>query len=202
MSRKRQQQQSEEVRQRILTIARRILSEEGAEALSLRKITDEMEYSAGIIYHYFESKDDILICLLREGYQGILESVRPPDPSMPPDEAIRTAFMGYLRNGLAHPAEYKAMMLSSMPQVLEFTSVLGEGDCEKRLAFKGLLGSLEAGVKSGMFAPCDMQITAQALWSAMFGLLIRLIIEQSVSPEHINKIAERQIELLLKGLMP
>jgi len=56
MSRKRQQQHSEEVRNRILDIARRIVTDEGVEALSVRRITKEMDYSAGIVYHYFESK--------------------------------------------------------------------------------------------------------------------------------------------------
>jgi len=49
MSRKRQQQQAEEIRSRILEIARRIISEEGLEALSIRRITNEMGYSSGSI---------------------------------------------------------------------------------------------------------------------------------------------------------
>lgn len=200
MSRKRQQQQSEEVRGRILAIAKRILSEEGEGALSIRRITNEMDYSAGIVYHYFDSKEDILACILKEGYMRILASVQPTDASMPPDEAIRAAFMGYIDSGLRHAAEYRALMFSSSAQILDFTSVLEEGVCERRPAFNGLIAALKTGIASGLFAPCDVNLTAQSLWSAMFGLLARLIIERNVSPEQQSKLKERQIDILLKGL--
>lgn len=200
MSRKRQQEQSEEVKNQILEISKRILTEEGAEALTIRRITKEMDYSAGIVYHYFKNKEDILLCILKEEYQKILSSVQPPDPSMAPDEAIRAGFTGYIKNGLKHPAIYRAIMLSSLPSILSFTSVLDEGVYAKRPAFKMLIFALEAGISSGIFAPCDINLTAQSLWSAVFGLLSRLIIEQNVPPEQQIRLIDRQIDILLKGL--
>lgn len=200
MSRARQKNQSEEVRKHILEIAKRIISENGVDALSIRRITKEMDYSAGIVYHYFKNKDEIVECILRETYQKILDSVKPPDTSLPPDETIRMAFTGYIRNGLASPMEYRAIMFNSAPRILDATAVLEEGICEMRPAFKGLIAALEKGVATGLFAPCDINLTAQALWSAMFGLLSRLIIEGNVSPEQQSRLIERQINILLKGL--
>lgn len=200
MSRRRQQQQSEEVRTRILDIAQRIIAEEGAEALSIRRITKEMDYSAGIVYHYFENKEQILLCVLREGYKKILGSVKPLNNNLSPDEAIRASFIGYIESALKQQAVYKSIMLSSSPQILEFTSVLGEGICKRRPALMGLVTALETGISAGLFAPCDTQLTAQALWSAAFGLLIRLIIEQDVSPEHQTKLIKHEIDILLKGI--
>lgn len=200
MSRARQQRQSEEVRGQILEIARRVISEDGVEALSIRRITREMDYSAGIVYHYFKDKEEIILCILKEGYQKILAAVKAPDPSLPPDEAIRAAFTGYIDNALASPAEYKAVMFSSMPQILDFTSVLEKGASGRRPALEGLTTALEKGVTEGIFAPCDAELTAQSLWSAVFGLLARLIVEQNVSSEQRGRLIERQLNLLLKGL--
>jgi len=202
MSRKRQQQQAEEIRGRILEIARRIISEEGLEALSIRRITNEMGYSSGSIYHYFKSKDDILLCILNEGYQRIIKAVEPIDPNLPPDEIIRSSMKEYISNCLKWASLYKAMMFSSSPQVLEITAVLEEGICEKRPALRGLIQTLETGISEGIIKPCDVELTAQALWSSMFGLLSRLIIEQNISPEHMDKLINRQIDILLKGLRP
>jgi len=202
MSRKRQQQQAEEIRSRILEIARRIISEEGLEALSIRRITNEMGYSSGSIYHYFKSKDDILLCILNEGYQRIIKAVESVDPNLPPDEIIRSSMKGYISNCLRWSSLYKAMMFSSSPQVLEITAVLEAGICEKRPALGGLIQALEAGISEGIIKPCDVELTAQVLWSSMFGLLSRLIIEQNISPEHMDKLMNRQIDILLKGLRP
>jgi len=202
MSRKRQQQQSKEVRSRILEIAQRIISEEGLDALSIRRITNEMEYSSGSVYHYFESKDDIILSIIKKSYQSINKAVKPIDTHLPPDEIIRTSFKAYIYHCLSWASLYKNMMFSSSPQVLEITAVLEEGLLEKRPAFEGLIQSLETGISTGLFEPCDVQLTAQALWSAMFGLLSKLIIEQNVSQEHMDRLINRQIDILLKGLRP
>ena len=200
MSRARQEKHSEEVRNRILDISRRIISEEGVAALSIRRVTKEMDYSVGIIYHYFESKEEILSCVLREGYKRILNSIPPTGSDLAPDEAISAAIKGYIEAAMSWPFEYKAVMLDSSPQVLEVTSVLG--GLENRPALAALVSTLEAGISDGLFAPCDTTLTAQAIWGAMFGLLIRLIIEGAVPPEQQSLLIDRQTEIILKGLRP
>lgn len=200
MSKTRQQRQSEQVRGQILEIARRVISEDGVEALSIRRITKEMDYSAGIIYHYFKDKEEIIMCILKEEYLKILAAIKPPDPSLPPDEAIRAAFTGYIRSALTAPAEYKAIMFSSTPQILNFTSVLEKGASEKRPALMQLVTTLKKGIAEGIFAPCDAELTAQSLWSAMFGLLARLIVERDVTTGQQSRLIDQQINILLKGL--
>lgn len=200
MARTRQQQQSEEVRNRIVDIARRIISQEGVEALSIRRITKEMGYSAGSVYHYFESKEQIVLCVLREGYKRILAALKPLESDMPPEEALCTSFIGYIEGMLAWSLEYKALMLSSSPEVLDFTSVLGEGISEKRPALKMMAATLERGIAQGVFAPCDAGLTAQVIWSAAYGLLTRLTVEKDVSADQQTKLMRRQIDIILKGL--
>lgn len=200
MSRTRQQKQSEEVRKRILDIARRIISEQGTEALSVRGIAKEMDYSVGIIYHYFESKEQIVMCVLQESYKKILTAVKPQDNSVPADEMIRTSLIKYIEGAMEWQSEYKAVMLCSSPQILDFTSVLGEGICEKRPALMMLVSALETGISAELFSPCDTQLTAQAIWSAVFGLTIRLMIECDVSEKQRTKLIERQVNMILKGL--
>lgn len=200
MSREKQKQLSEEVRNTILRIARRIVVEEGVDALSIRRITKEMGYSAGIVYHYFENKDQLLSCILQERYACICKAVKPPDNHLPPDEMIRAGFMGYVESAFTMAVEYRAVMFSSSPQVLAFTSVLGEGISQARPALKQLIHSLELGMSQGLFAPCDAELTAQALWSAVFGLTTRLMIEENVPERQRIKLLERQIDIILKGL--
>jgi AcrR family transcriptional regulator len=200
MSRARQEKQSEEVRGRILDIARRIIAEEGVGALSIRRITKEMDYSAGIVYHYFESKDDILAWVLRENYQMIMNAIKPKSQNMPPDDEIRTSIISYIETALQWHNEYCAVMLDSSPQVLAFTSMLG--DNETRPALAAMVVALEKGVEDGMFSPCDTQITARAIWSAIFGLLIRLIVEGDVPKEQRAALIECQTKILINGLKP
>lgn len=58
----------EETRCNILSASLDIVKEEGWSALSMRKIADKIDYTAPIIYEYFNNKDAILQELTRMGF--------------------------------------------------------------------------------------------------------------------------------------
>ncbi|HNE51151.1 MAG TPA: TetR/AcrR family transcriptional regulator [Chitinophagales bacterium] len=66
-------QKKEELRKHILTAAQNIASDNGWQNVTIRKICDEIGYTAPIVYHYFESKEMILQELRREGFVQIFE---------------------------------------------------------------------------------------------------------------------------------
>jgi len=200
MSRSRQQKHSEEIKNSIIEIARKIIAEEGPDAVSIRRITKEMDYSPGIVYHYFDSKEDIILHVLKENYQRILSSIKPPRQNCTPEETIRSAVTNYIDNALSFPLEYRSIMLSSSPDILNFTSVLEKGISEKRPAFMQLVACIKRGIAEGVFVPDDAELTAQAIWSAMFGLLIRIIIEGNITPDHQKMLISHQIEIILRGI--
>lgn len=67
-SKERIQRLKEETRTSILEAAYKIVKEEGWQALSMRKIADEIEYTAPIIYEYFSNKEAILAELNKKGF--------------------------------------------------------------------------------------------------------------------------------------
>ena len=71
----RRQRERQQLRGGILSAAREIASEEGWRALTIRKIAGIIEYSPPVIYEYFDSKDEILLELVRMGYAEQLEAV-------------------------------------------------------------------------------------------------------------------------------
>ncbi|MBD0354009.1 MAG: helix-turn-helix transcriptional regulator, partial [Rubrobacteraceae bacterium] len=64
----RRERQRRELRSSILSAAREIASEEGWGAVTIRKIAGRIEYSPPMLYGYFDSKEDILLELVRMGY--------------------------------------------------------------------------------------------------------------------------------------
>ncbi len=61
----------DELRKDILCSAMAMLKNKGRQSLSLRKIADDIEYTAPIIYSYFENKEAILIALSKFGYEQL-----------------------------------------------------------------------------------------------------------------------------------
>ena len=64
----RRQKEKEEIKQSILDAARKIAAEEGWNALTIRKIADEIEYTPPIVYEYFENKEDLIRELIDAGF--------------------------------------------------------------------------------------------------------------------------------------
>jgi AcrR family transcriptional regulator len=60
------EEHKEQVRQHLLDAAWRVVAREGVEATTTRAILDEAEMSAGALYSYFESKDELLLTLAEE----------------------------------------------------------------------------------------------------------------------------------------
>lgn len=76
----------EQTRSGILKTAKSIARREGWQAVSIRKIADAIEYSAPIVYEYFDSKDVLLDEIRNEGfshlfqeYERILKLYRDPE---------------------------------------------------------------------------------------------------------------------------
>ncbi len=76
----------EQTRSGILNTAKSIARREGWQAVSIRKIADAIEYSAPIVYEYFDSKDILLDEIRSEGfkylfqeYERILKLYRDPE---------------------------------------------------------------------------------------------------------------------------
>lgn len=74
-SKERIQRQKEDNRSNILIAALQIVKQEGWQALSMRKIADIIEYTAPIIYEYFENKEAILNELSIQGFRLLAKKV-------------------------------------------------------------------------------------------------------------------------------
>ncbi len=71
----RRQRERQQLKNGILAAAREIAATEGWRAVTIRKIAERIEYSPPVLYEYFDSKDDILLELVRLGYARQLEAV-------------------------------------------------------------------------------------------------------------------------------
>jgi AcrR family transcriptional regulator len=102
------QQHRDERREQILTAARRCFLRDGFHATSMHDLFAESGLSAGAVYGYFASKDDVIVAIAEENLQGIVEMIRTvvttqPDQSV--GETIAAIFevvrSRHLQDGLA-----------------------------------------------------------------------------------------------------
>jgi AcrR family transcriptional regulator len=108
--RERRQRQRETLRSGILAAAREIASTEGWRAVTIRKIAGIIEYSPPVVYEYFDSKEDLLLELVRIGYAGQLEAIeKARDASEDPEEALLGMSRAWCRFAFEAPDLYQVM---------------------------------------------------------------------------------------------
>ena len=106
----RRQRQRQQLRDGILSAAREIASAEGWQAVTIRRIAERIEYSPPVLYEYFDSKEDLLLELVRMGYAGQLRAIEEvKDASDDPEEALLEMTRAYLRFAFDSPDLYQVM---------------------------------------------------------------------------------------------
>lgn len=106
----RRQRQRETLRGGILAAAREIASVEGWQAVTIRKIAARIEYSPPVIYEYFDSKEDLLLELVRMGYAGQLEAIeKARDAADDPTKALLEMSRAWCRFAFRSPDLYQVM---------------------------------------------------------------------------------------------
>lgn len=96
----------EDKRTAILDATLRLVSQHGFHGTSMSKVAGEAGVSAGIIYHYFAGKDDLIdelyITVKRKSAEATLTNVVPGQPIR---QQLRLALGNILRYFVAHPTE-------------------------------------------------------------------------------------------------
>lgn len=189
------------IRESILNTAEPYFVQGGIDAVNIRQIAKDIGYSATNIYKYFESKDAIIHALISKRMVEIASSIDQIDiNNVSFIDALKQAFTSHIDRVLTYGEHYKTVMLSSHPILLERTSMLNPKTIERLPAQKKLIETLRLGISRGELKNVDPIMTAQVLWSSMFGLLIRILVENNQDHDYIHQLINHQIDIMIHGI--
>lgn len=186
----------EQKKQDIINLARQIILEEGLENISIRKIANKLQQTPGIIYHYFKDKDEIFLAIVEAGYQGIIK-VLMDNQYDDIEKTLYCTFKGYIEYMLENHYMFTITMNSNNKQIKERVNILEEGLSNRRGSMQLLCKVLEQGNKEKLFSITNIELRAQTMWCATYGLIQRLVKEQ---PKHQERIIEEHVQMLLQSL--
>jgi AcrR family transcriptional regulator len=198
---KRQEREREEMRILILETAGQLIAEGGIEKLSIRKIADKIEYSPGIIYHYFQGKEDIIEQVLQKGYRDMISGLNSGQArgqiDQSPEELLKQSLLQFIRMSLADGTQYRNVMLNDSPTVLSHTAVLFKGAAQEREALGLLCQCLRQFGQMSAREDIYVERTAQVIWSAAFGLIVRITVEKDLPVEQREALISHYLEAML-----
>ncbi len=168
-------------------------TEKGYEATSMESIARQAELSKGGLYHYFKSKDEILIEANNKFMEPILLLMDSAVKKKSACEGLKTYIISYLKHWSNHPRELKFTFLSIF-KILSFEEMWPEMDKyinSLREFFKEMLLS---GVNSGEFKKHDVDSRALALAASLDGSTPYLIMCENLT---YSSIAEKLIKTFI-----
>lgn len=144
----------------IITVTREIAEREGWNAVTIRRLAEEIEYSQPVLYSHFQSRDAIVAAVALQGFGELVEALsRAAESAKSSDASIKSVAYAYLDFALSRPALYEAMFV--LPSELLFAQ--SDTKPQMKAAFSVLVETVSpyGGV------PEDM---AETYWAALHGL--------------------------------
>jgi AcrR family transcriptional regulator len=145
--------------QRIVAAARLIAEREGWDAVTIRRLADEIEYSQPVLYSHFENRDAIVAAVALEGFQEIATALQEAASGSSGRNALKNVAIAYLDFALSRPALYNAMFV--LPTDLRFAEA-------------GTRPELRAGFEAvaAVVKPfcADSEVATETFWAALHGL--------------------------------
>ncbi|MFC9223804.1 TetR family transcriptional regulator [Streptomyces hygroscopicus] len=157
----------------VLDAAARVLARLGYDATSIDDIADELDATKGRVYHYYRSKSDILLGVLKTGLQRLMDDVGPiaEDTSLSADERLYRMARAHAQAMMTHHP-YQVVTIRSLEGHL--SSRAGNQDAawteviERRRDYEQLfVRVLEEGHSEGVFLTPDPRLTVRGLLGAL-----------------------------------
>jgi AcrR family transcriptional regulator len=146
----------------IVEAARRILEDEGAGALTMRRLAEDLHIQAPSLYKHFSGKADVESVLIGDAMFALGDAAHAALSAPGPDSALRRLLDVYHSYGRSHPNLYRL-------------ATSGQLDRER------LPEGLEEWAGNPWFVVTGESSLAQALWSFAHGMLI-LELDQRYPP--------------------
>lgn len=165
----RKEKYKEDVRQRILDVAKDLFLKKGYESTSIRKIAQQMEFSPTTIYLYYKDKGDIMYALHQEGFKLLSSQFLVIYNVEDPFERLKAMGRIYMKFALENPDFYELMFIMKEP--IEFVNKHCASEWEEgEFAFNSSLKTVLDCKEIGYFKQMDLNSMALNIWATMHGL--------------------------------
>lgn len=168
----------QKIREKILASALNIISEEGYQAFTMRKLASRLKMTAANIYNYYSNKDSIYLALVIEGFTILHDRVSEAYQAEP-NPALRWKKVcdQYYRFGLEYSHHYDIMFSLPTPKYEDFVgtdledTASVEMDLSNRVIEMAVQSAIDAAGGENNISREEAQQRMVEAWSMMHGLL-------------------------------
>jgi AcrR family transcriptional regulator len=157
-------------RRSILDAAVRVFARQGFHGCRVSDIAEEAGVAYGLVYHYFDSKDEILDTLFIERWEVMLEAIAEVDAQDLPAREKLHAVASFIVDSYSHDPE---LMKVIIVEVTRAANSFGRTHLEKiREAYDGIEAIVQKAQDDGTF---KTDVTAQFAALAFYGAIEQVL---------------------------
>jgi TetR/AcrR family fatty acid metabolism transcriptional regulator len=190
----------EDKRRLLLQAAVRVFARKGYHAARVGDIAEEAGVAYGLLYHYFDSKEEVLRNVFRETWRALIATIKSVEESGdPPPEQLRKVAEILLRSWRREPDLVRVLVL----EVTRSGHLAGEMD-EIVASFAAIQEIVERGQADGTIrADIDPRLASYVFYGAVDELLTGWVLGRLPDSDDDVARAERTVvEIVTGGLAP
>jgi AcrR family transcriptional regulator len=153
---------------RIAEVAQRILVEQGAEAVSMRRVGEAVGVTAMAIYRHYPNREALLRAVATASGRELAEQWERLPPDGPLEERIDVLLDGFLDFALGRPHLYTFLMSDAWAQARRFPEDFRAGQGPP---FTVIVELVEDGMRTGLLRRDDPLEVALTITSSAQGLI-------------------------------
>jgi AcrR family transcriptional regulator len=183
----------------LLERAVRTLSQEGPDALSLRKLAAQVGTSTTAVYSLFGGKQALLNAVFDEAFARFGERLANAEVAGEPLERLLALADAYRASALAEPHFYQVMFGQAG------ASFEPDSDTVRRAAetFTPLVAAVAHAMEAGQLSAADPAEVATTMWACVHGMVsleLRELLPEAAGPPH--RLYRRAVVAMLDGWSP
>jgi AcrR family transcriptional regulator len=202
--RRRTRKPPEERRAEMLTTASALASAEGLESLTLRRVADELGVYPGLVSHYFQTVDELVVAAFRHAVTAESDDLYAAVAEEPtPVDRLRTLLEQLVsreRDGVS------LLWLDAWSAFRHRPALAGEVTRLMAVDQQRLADLIRDGVTAGQFTAEDPLAAASRIYSVIDGLTVLAAVGADFDHAAVRELAftnaERELELAAGALRP
>ena len=189
-------------REQIIDAAVRVFAEKGFDKATNKDIASEAGITAGLIYHYFKNKEELLKAALDANSPEQLLRTLPKAADLPPEKMLR--FVAEQLLTAAESDRFVQLIRIYLPEMIHNPGVAPLGLPMIHDVVEFLAAYLTQKMESGELRSTDARLTAQVFLGSMMDLvLMRQIAHDPIVLQYSRKqIVDHLVQTTLYGLAP
>jgi AcrR family transcriptional regulator len=187
------------VQARILAETARIVAAEGYAALSMRKLAEGLNLTAGALYRYFPTKQHLLIAYCSSAIEKLNErtfAIHSMD--LPSIEIVRRLIVAYAEFALEDTDRFRLMFLDlEMSHQMEIAFA-----DDQQTGYELLKARMTAAMEEGTVRRMDPGHATHLLWSAVHGAVVLFLNVKELDLGDPRRLICDAAAMALRGLAP